>query len=129
MVQSLNVAQLAVVKEIGFSSVLQLDVHMVPTCLGYCLVTNYDVESNSLDIGSRKIEITRELVRDVLGIPMGDKQVVEMGKPSYSDPVIAEFRNQYGPRSKLKKVKEVIETIKASDESGRIFKLNFLVVF
>ncbi|KAJ0509294.1 putative Ulp1 protease family catalytic domain, papain-like cysteine peptidase superfamily [Helianthus annuus] len=129
MVQSLNVAQLAVVEEIGFSSVLQLDVHMVPTCLGYWLVTNYDVESNNLDIGTRKIEITRELVRDVLGIPMGDKQVVEMGKPSYSDPVIAEFRNQYGARSKLKKVKEVIETIKASDESGRIFKLNFLVVF
>ncbi|KAL8226093.1 hypothetical protein R6Q57_018650 [Mikania cordata] len=99
LVQSLTEQQKNVVKSIGFSGALQFKLDGVPTCLGLWLITNYDHTTNTLHLGSHTISITRDLVRDVLGIPMGGRQINEILKPSFTDPVVAEFRNQFGKNS------------------------------
>lgn len=92
----------------GFSCVVFLKLPNIPTCLGRWLVDNYDANSNSLNVGSHKIEITRELVSDVLGIPNGKRGITEIKNPSYKDLVIAEWRNQFGPKCPLMTALDVI---------------------
>ncbi|MFS7995906.1 hypothetical protein Hanom_Chr12g01123581 [Helianthus anomalus] len=129
LMKELNEPQLLAVEQMGFGSLRHLSVHRILTRLGLWLVTNYDHQNNCLNVGTHTIQITRELIADVLGIPMGDVRLNYVKKPSKKDPVILRWRNQFGPGSNLKTVKDVTDFIKASDDSGRMFMLNYLVVF
>ncbi|KAM0040633.1 hypothetical protein Hdeb2414_s0012g00396271 [Helianthus debilis subsp. tardiflorus] len=129
LMKELNEPQMLAVELMGFGSLRHLSVHRIPTRLGLWLVTNYDHQNNCLNVGTHTIQITRELIADVLGIPMGDVRVNYVKKPSKKDPVILRWRNQFGTGSNLKTVKDVTDFIKASDDSGRMFMLNYLVVF
>ncbi|MFS7905014.1 hypothetical protein Hanom_Chr01g00042781 [Helianthus anomalus] len=74
-------AQVADVKSIGFGDVLDIKLDHISTRLGYWLVRNYDEQYNTLNIGNHKIEITRDSVHDVCGIPKGNVIVREKNKP------------------------------------------------
>ncbi|KAL8244190.1 hypothetical protein R6Q59_010448 [Mikania micrantha] len=109
LVQSLTEKQKNVVRSIGFSGALKFKLDGVPTCMGLRLITNCDHTTNTLHLGSHTISITRDLVRDVLGIPMGGRQINEILKPSFTDPVVAEVRNQFGKDSGIPTAIEVIK--------------------
>ncbi|KAK9048005.1 hypothetical protein SSX86_033033 [Deinandra increscens subsp. villosa] len=116
------------IKAIGFGSMASLSISSVPTKLGYWLLSNYDHKTNMLNIGSEKLKLTAQIVNRILGIPMGKLEVDEVDKGAYVDPVILEWRCQWGAKSGLKTVKDVLTRIKETTNHGRQFKLNVLVV-
>ncbi|GKB16559.1 ulp1 protease family, C-terminal catalytic domain-containing protein, partial [Tanacetum coccineum] len=65
-------AQRERVKTMGFEHVLSLKIEKIPKKLGYWLVTNYDPETSSLNINGRSLLITKEVIHDVYGVPMGE---------------------------------------------------------
>nr|GEY65390.1 peptidase C48, SUMO/sentrin/Ubl1 [Tanacetum cinerariifolium] len=57
--------------EIGFGSVLDFKIKDVPTRLSYWLLENSNEETCVLNVNDKAIPITREIIKDVLGVPMG----------------------------------------------------------
>ena len=127
--QVLSDEQKAEVDNMGFESMKNFDITKIPTDLGYWLTNNYEPTINTLNLGTHNVVITPNLVQEVLGIPMGKVKVKELSKPKMSDPVVAEFRNQFEIDDELPKMHHIIHVVKEQKESGRLFQLNFLVMF
>ncbi|KAK9073310.1 hypothetical protein SSX86_007634 [Deinandra increscens subsp. villosa] len=94
MISKLNPNQRKTIEEIGFGSLLSLKVEKVPSVLGYWLVKNYDPDENTLDIGSRKINVTAAEAREIFGVPMGKIILTEYERPRY-DEVLDWFKSQF----------------------------------
>ncbi|KAL8232115.1 hypothetical protein R6Q57_001893 [Mikania cordata] len=102
------------VDDIGFSSIKDFKIKAIPSCLAYWLLYNYDSASNMLNLGSERIKITPGLVCQTLGIPIGKLQLEEKKKPSLSDPVVAEFRQQFQGLNGILTIKTIIDLVKCS---------------
>jgi len=129
VIRALTPGQRKTVEEIGFSSMLSMNIKTVPTMLGYWLVINYDHRTSILDVGAKKIQITEELVRDVLGIPMGETEVRCVDRADSRFREITEWRLQFGADKGTYNVSYPIKKVKESGGNGRLFILNFLVIF
>ncbi|KAK9068981.1 hypothetical protein SSX86_013097 [Deinandra increscens subsp. villosa] len=125
----LSKKQIEVVKKLGFGSMCLLKLRNIPTELAFWLVKNYDPTSNTLNTGNTVVTITPSLVHRVLGIPNGPDYVEEIFKPNTSDPVVAEFREQFGDDSLKIKLTRAVDVFEKNKGGGREFVLNFLVVF
>ncbi|KAK9080273.1 hypothetical protein SSX86_001949 [Deinandra increscens subsp. villosa] len=125
----LSKKQIEVVKKLGFGSMCLLKLRNIPTELAFWLVKNYDPTSNTLNSGNTVVTITPSLVHRVLGIPNGPDYVEEIFKPNTSDPVVAEFREQFGDDSLKIKLTRAVDVFEKNKGGGREFVLNFLVVF
>ncbi|PWA79851.1 hypothetical protein CTI12_AA201070 [Artemisia annua] len=76
-------AQMKALDEMGFGNFkTDFKFNSTPTSLGLWILQNFDVEKCSLTLSNnRKIKVTRELIHDILGIPMGDKKKkIKIGK-------------------------------------------------
>ncbi|KAI3763004.1 hypothetical protein L1987_53450 [Smallanthus sonchifolius] len=85
LMKDLTEEQITVVGQMGFASIQHLKVLNIPSCLGLWLLKKYDHNTNTFNMRNCVVNITRELVRDVLGIPMGSNEVSEMKKVSYKN--------------------------------------------
>ncbi|XP_076889859.1 uncharacterized protein LOC143540771 isoform X2 [Bidens hawaiensis] len=128
VVKVMTIAQKTCVEEMGFGSMLRLQVTQTPTTLGYWLLINYNNRLNELNIGSGVIKITPQKVHEVLGIPMGKIPVLGKNRPILGEDVTTDlFKSQFltGARKSVKNVKGKL----AVDQGvGELFKINFLVL-
>ncbi|PWA39313.1 ulp1 protease family, C-terminal catalytic domain-containing protein [Artemisia annua] len=105
---------------------------------GLWILQNFDVEKCSLTLSNnRKIKVTRELIHDILGIPMGDKKVVSLRETSTEDPTTAKWRDtlpldlydpngkSYQKKIKIGKLENYLGSLSHGDWD---FKIGFLVV-
>lgn len=126
--RNLSDEQKKAVTEMGFGSLISLDISKIPSRLSLWLLQNYNEDKNEINIGNDIIKITPSLVHECLGIPMGDIEVLEKNKPRKGIcPRLDEFKNQFD-NSRISVIK-VIEKVKNMSSSGRVFKTNFLVIF
>ncbi|PWA42358.1 hypothetical protein CTI12_AA545600 [Artemisia annua] len=72
LLPKLSTKQREDVKKMGFGAVLGFRIKDVPTRLSYWLLDNFDENRCVLNVDGKEISITKEKVRDVLGIPMGN---------------------------------------------------------
>ncbi|KAI3787656.1 hypothetical protein L1987_42269 [Smallanthus sonchifolius] len=91
LMKDLTEEQITVVGQMGFASIQHLNVITIPSCLGLWLLNKYDHNTNTFNMRNHVVNITRELVRDVLGIPMGAKEVAEMKKITKMNTVNMQF--------------------------------------
>ncbi|PWA74635.1 RecF/RecN/SMC [Artemisia annua] len=75
-------------REIGFGNLIEYKILDVPTRLAYWLLDKFDEETCSLDVNGKRIEITREVVRDVLGVPMGEVHVDARDGADFRNPLV-----------------------------------------
>ena len=82
-----------------------------PTALALWLCKSFDAKNCILTLSNnRKIKVTREMIHDILGIPMGDIKAVSLPQTSTEDPTTARWRatlplsvyEPYGETSKRK---------------------------
>ncbi|KAK1413131.1 hypothetical protein QVD17_34898 [Tagetes erecta] len=127
--EGLSDAQVSAITDMGFQSILSMDIHDIQPHFGYWLLVNYDHKRSELNVGSRRIKITPSMVHEVFGIPMGKINVVEKNNPRQEGihPIVDRFRMQFH-HEKIS-VRDVVEKLKANTNGGRRFKLNFLVIF
>ncbi|KAI3774997.1 hypothetical protein L1987_49565 [Smallanthus sonchifolius] len=132
LLHNLTKSQRKVVEEIGFGKTLLLKLHTIPTSLGYWLLQNYDPSTDILNDGANEYKLTTSLINEIFGIPNGETQVTQMSKPKTYDPVVREWRSQFDDEMQKKQkkisVSDLVDYLKKTDDSGRIFKLNFMVV-
>ncbi|KAK9075536.1 hypothetical protein SSX86_003861 [Deinandra increscens subsp. villosa] len=130
MISRLNEDQRKIVEGIGFGPLLSMEVTKIPTGLGYWLITNYDPDENTLNVGSRKINVTALEVREIFGLPLGEKEVIEREKPCDRDEVVAEFKFQFPPASADRiLLVDVTNLMKFQEDAGWMFTIKFMVVY
>lgn len=140
IIDSLTDGQKKSLEEMGFGNYTSdFNFDSTPTLLGTWICENFDVKNCSLVLSNnRKIKITKELIHQILGIPMGDVKVVALRETTSADPTTAKWRASlpltvYDPQGSdyMKKIPlSRLESylIESSDE-GWAFKVGFLVVF
>ncbi|MFS7919183.1 hypothetical protein Hanom_Chr03g00209811 [Helianthus anomalus] len=121
----------------GFGHVLDIKVNHISTHVGFWLLRNYDEQYNTLNIGNHKIQITRDSIYDVFGIPKGPNLVREKNKPRKGaivekntatdgvETTIDEFKNQWPDNNRITH-SLVAKAMRKQAIGGRLFKLNFL---
>ncbi|KAL8230338.1 hypothetical protein R6Q57_000116 [Mikania cordata] len=128
--EKLNEDQKKAVKEMGFGEVLCLKLHTIPTAFGYWLLKNYNPQTDIQNIGSSQFKITPDLIHLVFGIPRGKITVHEKFRLNSNDAVVSEWRSQFGTDIPKKiSMKDFAQHLTTRNDSGRMFKLNFLVMF
>ncbi|MFS8034665.1 hypothetical protein Hanom_Chr17g01583831 [Helianthus anomalus] len=94
-IENLSKEQKKVVREIGFGSILSINLHSVPRKFGYLLVINFDAENDVINTGDEKIKITTDLIQKVFQIPNGKIKIEEKIRPKESDLIIKLWRGQF----------------------------------
>ncbi|KAH9612189.1 hypothetical protein KSS87_007643 [Heliosperma pusillum] len=93
----LSEKQIQAIQEMGFGSLLLLQIKKVPGSLAYWLVSNYDPIKGCLLDG--KLPILEEVIYLSLGLPMGPNVVIEASNgdkcPVYLS-VLEKFKSQFG---------------------------------
>ncbi|KAI3827497.1 hypothetical protein L1987_01573 [Smallanthus sonchifolius] len=132
LLHNLTKSHRKVVEEISFGKTLLLKLHTIPTSLGYWLLQNYDPSTDILNDGANEYKLTTSLINEIFGIPNGETQVTQMSKSKTYDPVVKEWRSQFDDEMQKKQkkisVSDLVDYLKKTDDSGRMFKLNFMVL-
>lgn len=133
--------QYKLLEEMGFGHYCgEFNFESTPTALAMWLCKNFDADSSTLVLSeNRKIKVTKELIHEILGIPMGEIKVNALRETTTADATTVKWRSTlplsvYDPDApKLSQKKIPISRLEAylsgsSDESWA-FKVGFLVVF
>ncbi|CAH1412895.1 unnamed protein product [Lactuca virosa] len=83
------------------------------------------VTDMKIHLPNAKIDITPELVHDLLGIPLGGKDIYNTDQCEGKE--LMDWKQQYN--FKAMRPSDVEERIKESSDSGIIFRINFLLLF
>ncbi|KAI3522370.1 hypothetical protein L1887_00092 [Cichorium endivia] len=119
--KTLSDVQKDAVKKMGFGSLLGMNLDNIPGKLNYMLVDNYDPTRNRLKVNNGWINITKELVHDIMGLPMGGENIKELESCAYNDPVLQQWKAQY-PK-KLYSAKAYSRLINETEEDDIIVKV------
>jgi len=128
--ETFNEEQKKIVDDMGFGKVLNLKVDSIPTSLGYWMVDNYNQHTHTLNTGINLIQITPQLVNEVMGIPIGSIPIKNK-RAKKKDAVVAEWRSQFKKTTWISRpfTMAYLDHIRGLKHSGRYFMLNFLVAF
>lgn len=116
----------------GFGSLLDgaYDFDFVPVALGGFVVDMFDHKNCKFNLpNGRSIKITKQLIHDTIGLPMGGKQIKPKQRSSGNHPEVQQFRKQYCEKEiKTYFIKPLEGIMSLMKETDRLFKLNFLVM-
>lgn len=130
-VKSLSMVQQQCLIRMGFESFLKLDIADAPTKLLYKLVDCYNPATNKLVVNQGSIEMTKQLIHEVLGLPKGGLLLGELEACEDNNKTISEWKSQY-KNDKNKYTysgKAYLKAIQSSVTDDKIFQLNFLMLF
>ncbi|KAL4573613.1 hypothetical protein LXL04_020426 [Taraxacum kok-saghyz] len=91
----LNHEQRACVESIGFGSALNMRLGKLPCILSYLVVDRYSPTTNSIPINGQILVITREIIHDIYGKPMGDIPMCNPAKAKHEDNVVHIWKAQF----------------------------------
>ncbi|KAL4575726.1 hypothetical protein LXL04_011810 [Taraxacum kok-saghyz] len=130
-VKSLSMVQKQCVIRMRFESFLKLDIADVPTKLLYKLVDCYDPSTNQLVLNEWSIEMTKQLIHEVLGLPKGGLLIKELEACEDNTKTISEWKSQYkNDKNKCTyNGKAYLKAIQSSVTDDINFQLNFLMLF
>ncbi|GJX10259.1 hypothetical protein Tco_0200118 [Tanacetum coccineum] len=134
VLDNLRPVQVNRIEEMGFRNFHKnFDFHYTPSSLGMWVVKSFDPTTCTLRMeDGRKIKITRELIHNILGIPMGNIKVQYLKEKNVSDEVTAKWRkivqeivNAYNKIS-ISKLETYLGTLLECDCE---FEIGFLTLF
>nr|GEZ22740.1 hypothetical protein [Tanacetum cinerariifolium]GEZ32269.1 hypothetical protein [Tanacetum cinerariifolium] len=87
----LNVDRKKCLYEMGFGSLIGMEIHELPGMLGFYAIDNLDTKTNVLSLTDNSILVNSQSVHDILGIPMGGCSLESLESRSPDDPFIKEW--------------------------------------
>ncbi|GKA54401.1 hypothetical protein Tco_0753350 [Tanacetum coccineum] len=133
VVKTLSDTQKKDVRDMGFASILDLDIEVNPLKLGYWVVDRLNTDSLCLEIDNgTSLQITRQSVLDIFCFPIGNIKVEDITKADIRNDITREWRGQYpsAPKGEIQRVflGALVKQIKKERGGGRMFKMNLLVL-
>lgn len=132
VLERLNFNQWESLQDIGFGGLYWLRVKRLPMKLGYWLIDNFNPYSNNIMLpDGQRLSITASSVHDTFGLPMGPNPVILHRSSKEYDPFDEFYSNwklQFGVHDGEVEVQKLAEYILKNDDSGDLFKINFVVL-
>nr|GEU96295.1 hypothetical protein [Tanacetum cinerariifolium] len=114
--------------EMGFGSMLGMEIHELPGKLGFYVIDNLDTETNVLSLTDNSILVTSQSVHDILEIHMGRCSLESLAPRSPDDPFIKVWFSQFREKNEVRP-NYIINVIVTTKDAGKLFKMNFLMLF
>ncbi|CAI9281176.1 unnamed protein product [Lactuca saligna] len=111
----------------GFGSLLNLHMDVVPGLLNYYLLDVYNPVTNRLVMENGVIEITKELVHKMMILPMEGDDLSRMPYCETGNEILEEWKAQFV--DKKFHGEAYMKHIRSTEEKNMIFRLNFLTIF
>ncbi|PWA62256.1 hypothetical protein CTI12_AA365670 [Artemisia annua] len=114
----------------NLKNVIEFNFESTPTALGMWLCKNFDANNSTLVLSeNRKIKVTKELIHEILGIPMGEIKVHALRETTTADATTVKWRSTlplcvYDPDATTASQKKIPISRLEAHLTGR-----FLVVF
>ncbi|PWA63497.1 hypothetical protein CTI12_AA353550 [Artemisia annua] len=136
IINEITMDQKRAVSGLGFTSLMDFGLNVMPSRLGHWLLERFDAKSGILTVFGETIHITPERVHHTFGFPMGQLEVdVREVLKERSNENYIEWRKQFtaaGKNPRLYVNKDLLpltrKQIKKND-SGKRFKMNFICLF
>ncbi|PWA89648.1 ulp1 protease family, C-terminal catalytic domain-containing protein [Artemisia annua] len=115
----------------GFASLLDLKINIIPSRLGQHVVQSFDESTMSMKHWRGDIKITKESVKEILGFPCGGLKINLPERVKSDDACIKSWRRQFNKLQKdtIKvKPKSVVEKLREAKNKGQLFKINLVVL-
>lgn len=125
--RSLSKAQRDYVISIGLGPLLNITVDGIPTSIGYYAVKNFDVEKMVLNVHRGQLPVNREVVHQLLGLPLGTVDLYKMPFRPEDDTTFDDFDAQFANDKDIRP-KAVQRAILRSREADFMFKVNLFVL-
>ncbi|KAH6808346.1 hypothetical protein C2S51_029454 [Perilla frutescens var. frutescens] len=127
-IKKLNTEQKKAVEELGFGSILHLDVRIIPKKLSYWLVDNVDPQSKEIKLNNgRRLRFDAEDVSLILGFPRGPQKLAKMRRSEPSS-MVDKFRNKLGKDYNRISVSYVRDEMLKERDGGEWFRRLFMVL-
>ncbi|KAJ9562278.1 hypothetical protein OSB04_007438 [Centaurea solstitialis] len=126
-IQSLSNEQRDWVRSIGFESILELKIDVIPSKMAFYIVNNLDFENLKLYVAGGMITITPSMVHDVFGLPIGGVDLFKLPLSKKID-ITAEWLKQYDGKPLVRPM-QIMEVMKKSKVNDFNFKMNFITLF
>ncbi|KAL4568145.1 hypothetical protein LXL04_023750 [Taraxacum kok-saghyz] len=112
--------------DVGFGAFLNIKMEQSPAKLGHFMVENLDDKNLVLRTGKQDIQLTRDVVLEVLGIPNGGLDIHNIKSVKRANENFKVWKFQ-SPENIARR--KILENIRETDDNGIIFKLNFITLF
>ncbi|KAL4560985.1 hypothetical protein LXL04_033144 [Taraxacum kok-saghyz] len=132
--QNLKKAQKEYGRSIELGHLLQMKVDGSPTKIDYYVVKNFDPQNMVLKANNRVININRECVHDLLGLPLGHVKIEDMEYRTKDDKTVEDWYDQFdGTKDIIDGRKDIRpnalkEAMTCSEEANLMFKVNIFVL-
>ena len=132
-IKKITTDQKEAISRMGFKSLLDFEINVMPSRLGYWLLERFDAESGNLTVFGDTIHITPELIHHTFGFPMGQYAVdVRDVVKERSNEAYIEWKKQFKGVPRLYANKDLMPVIKnqiRKNDSGDIFLKNIISLF
>ncbi|PWA52864.1 hypothetical protein CTI12_AA450410 [Artemisia annua] len=115
----------------GFGSLLDLKINIIPSRLGQHVVQSFDESTMSIKHWRGDIKITKESVKEILSFSCGGLKINPPERVKSEDACIKSWRRQFISLEKdtIKvKPKSVVEKLKEAKNKCQLFKINLVVL-
>ncbi|PWA51681.1 hypothetical protein CTI12_AA461980 [Artemisia annua] len=113
----------------GFGGFIGMKIHDLLGCLGYYVISEFDVEEMKLPTSNGAIKVTEDKVHEILGIPNGGMSIDSLEERKQDDPFIKEWFQQFLSGKKDVRPNDITDVIVGSNDYGKLFRMNFLMLF
>ncbi|CAH1454220.1 unnamed protein product [Lactuca virosa] len=127
IIHGLTNGQKEYISSIGFGPLLNIKVDGSASRIGYYAVNNFDPERMVLTVERGEIPITRQLIHDMLGLPLGNVNINSLNFTPAQDKTVDLWSAQFNSENDISP-KGVQRAIKRLKDVGLLFKVNFLVL-
>lgn len=111
----------------GFGSLLKMKLNEVPCGFANYVLENFDPKNQTVAMPCGTIDVTRESVNDMLGLPMGDTLFSDIDITEERVLYFNKWKKQFEKPSNIR-MKHIKSKILTTREADMNFKLNFLAI-
>ncbi|PWA66627.1 hypothetical protein CTI12_AA324110 [Artemisia annua] len=136
IVNEITVDQKRAVSSLGFTSLMDFGLNVMPSRLGFWLLERFDAKSGILTVFGETIKIDAERVHHTFGFPMGNLEVdVREVVKERSNENYIEWRAQFGSTKKNPRLyvnKDLLPLIRKQierNDCGKLFMMNMICLF
>ncbi|CAI9286056.1 unnamed protein product [Lactuca saligna] len=126
-VHNLSMEQEAYISSIGLGHLLKMKVDGCASIMGHYIVRNFNADRMVLKLHHGEIPINRQVIHEMLGLPLGHVTIKSMPYREVTDDTITVWRKQFEDEDNIRP-RAVQQVIMQSTRADLMFKVNIFVL-
>ncbi|PWA45293.1 Peptidase C48, SUMO/Sentrin/Ubl1 [Artemisia annua] len=116
--------------EMGFGELIDFPIVEIPIKLAFFVINSLQTDTMSLKLPTGDITILPKTVKEIFGIPMGERMLERQeGERESDDPFFGQWKSQFPAKLKRITTRILSQVIAETTNTDYMFKMNFLMLF